>query len=97
MLDEQSKRHKIWLGAMVASSSSAMVTYPFDSLKTRQQTYNYKSLLHCIRATYKVEGARGFWRGELGNLAARPAPFKPWFITSWHLANVYTRCRRAPD
>jgi hypothetical protein len=58
------------LSATLASSTSVLAGYPFDSLKTRMQVFEYASTLDCIQKTYKSEGLGGFYRGVLPVLAS---------------------------
>jgi hypothetical protein len=58
------------LSATLASSTSVLAGYPFDSLKTRMQVFEYDSTLDCIQKTYKAEGLSGFYRGVLPVLAS---------------------------
>lgn len=51
------------ISAASASIIGTLAGYPFDSIKTRMQTYNYGSLRHCMKLTYQTEGLRGFYRG----------------------------------
>ncbi|KAI9594608.1 mitochondrial carrier domain-containing protein [Syncephalis fuscata] len=51
------------VAASCAAVTSVFCGFPFDSVKTRMQTHNYRSLSDCVRKTYRVEGVRGFFRG----------------------------------
>ncbi|TPX36602.1 hypothetical protein SmJEL517_g01175 [Synchytrium microbalum] len=51
------------IGASSAAFCSVLVGFPFDSLKTRMQAYDYLSMNDCIRKTYAKEGLIGFFRG----------------------------------
>ncbi|RPA72273.1 mitochondrial carrier [Ascobolus immersus RN42] len=64
------KKYDIQLSAFSSSLISTLAAYPLDSIKTRLQTYKYKNLLACVKQTYKLEGAQGFWRGCLAPLAS---------------------------
>ncbi|ORX55338.1 mitochondrial carrier [Piromyces finnis] len=55
--------HQTSISAAAASVIGTVVGYPFDSIKTRMQTYNYGKMRNCIKLTYKSEGLRGFYRG----------------------------------
>ncbi|OUM60731.1 hypothetical protein PIROE2DRAFT_13459 [Piromyces sp. E2] len=55
--------HQTSISAAVASIIGTVVGYPFDSIKTRMQTYNYGKMRNCIKLTYESEGLRGFYRG----------------------------------
>jgi len=55
--------HDTSISAAVASIVGTVVGYPFDSIKTRMQTYNYGKMRNCIKLTYQSEGLRGFYRG----------------------------------
>jgi len=55
--------HDASISAAVASIIGTVVGYPFDSIKTRMQTYNYGKMRNCIKLTYESEGLRGFYRG----------------------------------
>lgn len=50
--------------AYVSSLIALGTGYPLDSIKTRLQTYKYKSVWQCIVDTKKNEGVAGFYRGE---------------------------------
>ncbi|KAI9141259.1 mitochondrial carrier domain-containing protein [Paraphysoderma sedebokerense] len=54
---------------VIAASCAAVVGviagFPFDSVKTRMQAFNYPSLNDCIKSTYRAEGLQGFFRGML--------------------------------
>ncbi|KAI8320096.1 mitochondrial carrier, partial [Martensiomyces pterosporus] len=49
--------------AITAAVTGLLAGYPFDSLKTRMQTYHYPSLLTCARRSIAEEGIRGLYRG----------------------------------
>ncbi|KAL7750619.1 hypothetical protein RI367_003961 [Sorochytrium milnesiophthora] len=51
------------ISASTAAVVGAVAGYPFDSVKTRMQTFYYPSISHCFRHTYATEGVRGFYRG----------------------------------
>jgi len=51
------------ISAAAASIIGTVVGYPFDSIKTRMQTYNYGKMRNCMKLTYESEGLRGFYRG----------------------------------
>lgn len=55
--------NKTSISAASASIIGTLVGYPFDSIKTRMQTYNYGKMRNCIKLTYRSEGLRGFYRG----------------------------------
>lgn len=57
------KHYSTAIGAGTASFASTLVGFPFDSVKTRMQTYRFKSLWHCVSSTYATEGVPGFFRG----------------------------------
>ena len=44
--------------------------FPLDSVKTRMQTYKFKSFSSCVRHTYQTERLRGFFRGVTAPLAS---------------------------
>lgn len=56
-------KYRTSIGATIGSLVSTTATFPLDSVKTRQQTYNYRSTWHCFRDTYSHEGLKGFYRG----------------------------------
>lgn len=46
------------------SLMSTTIGFPFDTVKTRMQTYkNFTSSLDCAVKTFKAEGVKGFYRG----------------------------------
>ncbi|EEB05529.1 carboxylic acid transporter [Schizosaccharomyces japonicus yFS275] len=49
--------------AFISSAVSSVVGFPFDSIKVRQQTYKFPSILACARHTLRTEGWGGFYRG----------------------------------
>ncbi|RKP25583.1 mitochondrial carrier domain-containing protein, partial [Syncephalis pseudoplumigaleata] len=53
------------VAASCAAVTSVFCGFPFDSVKTRMQTHNYRSLTDCVRKTYRVEGVRGFFRAGI--------------------------------
>ncbi|KAJ2820974.1 hypothetical protein GGI24_004335 [Coemansia furcata] len=59
--------------AITAAVTGMLVGYPFDSLKTRMQTYHYPSLLECARKSIAEEGVRGLYRGLLPPLLTASA------------------------
>ncbi|KAJ2735908.1 hypothetical protein IW152_001206 [Coemansia sp. BCRC 34962] len=59
--------------AITAAVTGMLVGYPFDSLKTRMQTYHYPSLLACARKSVAEEGVRGLYRGLLPPLLTASA------------------------
>ncbi|KAJ2722317.1 hypothetical protein GGI07_003399 [Coemansia sp. Benny D115] len=71
-------RMELYENRTLASAITAAVTgmlagYPFDSLKTRMQTYHYPSLLVCARRSIAEEGIRGLYRGLLPPLITASA------------------------
>jgi hypothetical protein len=58
------KPYKHTTCAYIASLIAVGTGFPLDSIKTRQQTYKYKNVWHCIVDTKKNEGIRGFYRGR---------------------------------
>ncbi|KAJ2262471.1 hypothetical protein GGI01_001508 [Coemansia sp. RSA 376] len=77
-LDAHGWRMSLYENRTLASAITAAVTgmlvgYPFDSLKTRMQTYHYPSLLACARKSIAEEGVRGLYRGLLPPLLTASA------------------------
>jgi len=64
------KKHRTEVAASSSSVLSTLITYPLDSLKTRIQVHHFESFRDCVRATYRIEGIRGYWRGVLSPLAS---------------------------
>lgn len=60
---EALKPYRSTVLALVSSVSSTTVGFPFDTVKTRMQTYSFKSYWHCIAETRRIDGVRGFFRG----------------------------------
>ncbi|MBE3047453.1 MC/SLC25 family protein [Candidatus Bathyarchaeota archaeon] len=71
--------YKIALWGGIAGEALWLGSYPFDVVKSKMQTdgfgeaRKYKSAIDCFAQTFKVEGARGFWRGIAPTLM-RAAP-----------------------
>ncbi|KAI9224949.1 mitochondrial carrier domain-containing protein [Blastocladiella britannica] len=63
-------RHRVTLAASSAAIVGNVAGYPFDTVKTRFQTFSYPSLSACIRDTYHTEGLHGFFRGIMPQLLA---------------------------
>ncbi|KAL1920874.1 uncharacterized protein VTP21DRAFT_11509 [Calcarisporiella thermophila] len=64
----------LWENKVLIAASSAAICgvlggFPFDSIKTRMQTHNYRSAFDCVKKTYAEEGLHGFFRGMLPPLA----------------------------
>ncbi|KAK9472429.1 mitochondrial carrier domain-containing protein [Dipodascopsis tothii] len=57
------REYKTALSAGCSSMVSTLVGFPFDSVKTRMQTYKFNSMLHCVLETKRTEGLAGFFRG----------------------------------
>ena len=63
--------HKLGIGYLllaggIAGSSSWIVTYPIDVVKSRMQadiTGKYKGILDCFQKTFHSEGFQGYFRG----------------------------------
>ncbi|KAI9030344.1 mitochondrial carrier domain-containing protein [Hyaloraphidium curvatum] len=53
------------ISASTASVASLAVGYPADVLKLRMQVSQNGRLVNCFREVYRLEGARGFYRGIL--------------------------------
>jgi len=64
------KRYRTEIAASGSSVLSTFIAFPLDSIKTRMQTYKYKSFTDCVRRTYQTEGFRGFFRGVTAPLAS---------------------------
>lgn len=62
------KTHHTSVSAGISSIVSTAIAFPLDSVKTRMQTYKYAGLVDCVQRTYKTEGLRGFFRGELPHM-----------------------------
>ncbi|WKY10080.1 hypothetical protein Q1695_002434 [Nippostrongylus brasiliensis] len=67
-----------------AGMLSWLFNYPTDVVKTRFQSSNYKSYMHCIRSTYREGGLRTFYTG-LGStlLRAFPSNAATFFTVEW--------------
>ncbi|KAG5359933.1 putative mitochondrial carrier C29A3.11c [Yarrowia sp. C11] len=61
--NETVHKYRTSIGATIGSLISTTATFPLDSIKTRQQTYNYRGTWHVIYDTYRHEGVKGFYRG----------------------------------
>lgn len=60
------KPYKSTILAYGTSFISTTIGFPFDTVKTRMQTYkSFTSYFDCIAKTYRAEGVRGFYRGIL--------------------------------
>ncbi|ODQ63911.1 ornithine transporter of the mitochondrial inner membrane, partial [Nadsonia fulvescens var. elongata DSM 6958] len=55
--------YKSSFAAWVAGLAGTTVGFPFDSVKSRLQTYKFSSSWDCIIETKNKEGLRGFFRG----------------------------------
>ncbi|KIN05555.1 hypothetical protein OIDMADRAFT_153815 [Oidiodendron maius Zn] len=64
------KRYRTEVAASASSVLSTFATFPLDSVKTRMQTYKFKSFSSCVRHTYQTERLRGFFRGVTAPLAS---------------------------
>lgn len=64
------KRYRTEVAASASSVLSTFTTFPLDSVKTRMQTYKFKSFSSCVRHTYQTERLRGFFRGVTAPLAS---------------------------
>ena len=62
-LKKITRENSITIAAVTSSFCSVLFGFPFDSLKTRLQTYKYPSTMVCVKSTYYYEGLRGFYRG----------------------------------
>lgn len=51
------------IAASIAGCTTVIAGFPFDSIKTRMQTYSYDSFLDCARQTVRREGVAGLFRG----------------------------------
>ncbi|PVU89091.1 hypothetical protein BB561_005556 [Smittium simulii] len=51
------------MSAATAAICGVVTGYPFDSIKTRMQTYNYSSVWLCTKVTCTEEGLKGLYRG----------------------------------
>ncbi|CAA18388.1 Carboxylic acid transporter [Schizosaccharomyces pombe] len=49
--------------ALVSSAISNVIGYPLDSIKVRQQTYNFPTIRSCFQNAVKNEGLKGLYRG----------------------------------
>mmetsp|Transcript_3808 Transcript_3808/g.4611 ORF Transcript_3808/g.4611 Transcript_3808/m.4611 type:complete len:418 (-) Transcript_3808:242-1495(-) len=70
---------KVLLGS-VAAISSQSIAYPIDTIRRHMQVAgglgqkdSYKSTFDCVRAIYRANGWRGFYKGLVAN-ASRAAP-----------------------
>lgn len=69
-LPENLVPYKPTVFAYIASTCGLLVGYPFDSIKTRQQTYRFKNATQCAIETFRTEGIRGFYRGVLAPIVS---------------------------
>jgi solute carrier family 25 carnitine/acylcarnitine transporter 20/29 len=53
------------LAGLTSASLTTIVGYPFDLVKTRMQTGNYKTNIDCIKHIYNKSGFYGYYRGNL--------------------------------
>ncbi|PVV00956.1 hypothetical protein BB560_004643, partial [Smittium megazygosporum] len=60
--------NRIWIAASSAAICGVVAGYPFDSIKTRMQTYQYSSLWSCLKDTIKEEGFAGLYRVNQNSL-----------------------------
>ncbi|KAI1096744.1 mitochondrial carrier [Rostrohypoxylon terebratum] len=52
----------------LAGTLTTLATQPFDTVKTKAQQARAVGTLECIRAVYREDGVRGFWRGTVMRL-----------------------------
>lgn len=63
----------------LAGEALWLTSYPLDVVKSKMQSdrfgsnMRYKSMRNCFAQTYRVEGARGFWKG-IGPTLLRAMP-----------------------
>ncbi|PVU88934.1 hypothetical protein BB559_003492 [Furculomyces boomerangus] len=85
--------NRIWMSAATAAICGVVTGYPFDSLKTRMQAYQYTSIWRCAKATITEEGFRGFYRGILPPLftisVSKSASFTIYEATKVKVAEMY--------
>lgn len=63
--------YKSTILAYSTSFISTTIGFPFDTVKTRMQTYKrFSSYSDCVRSTLKYEGVRGFFRGIMAPLVS---------------------------
>ncbi|KAI0897829.1 mitochondrial carrier [Annulohypoxylon nitens] len=51
-----------------AGTLTTLATQPFDTVKTKAQQARVVSTRECVRAVYREDGVRGFWRGTVMRL-----------------------------
>ena len=67
-----------WYGGL-AGEALWLSSYPFDVVKSKMQSdgfgpdMRYKSMSDCFAKTWRLEGARGFWKG-IGPTLLRAMP-----------------------
>ncbi|KAI1462312.1 mitochondrial carrier [Annulohypoxylon moriforme] len=52
----------------VAGTLTTLATQPFDTVKTKAQQARVVSTVECVRAVYREDGVKGFWRGTVMRL-----------------------------
>lgn len=52
----------------LAGTLTTLATQPFDTVKTKAQQARVVSTGECVRAVYREDGVRGFWRGTVMRL-----------------------------
>ncbi|KAJ3352858.1 hypothetical protein GGF32_003553 [Allomyces javanicus] len=83
-------RNRTVISASSASIVGTVAGFPFDSVKTRMQTFSYPSMAACVSQTYRAEGVPGFFRGMVPQLMSvafvKSASFSVYVKTRAHLS-----------
>ena len=66
--NQQVPYYIVALFGAIAGGSSVLGNTPVDVIKTNMQNGSYKSSLECIKAIFRQEGLRGFYKGCLPRL-----------------------------
>lgn len=63
MGDNLDKNLKSLIPGALSTSTSVLLGYPIDTIKTRMQTGMHSNFFSCLSSTAKNEGIKGFYRG----------------------------------
>ena len=59
------KKYRTQVASAPAVCLSVLAGSPFENMKTRMQSHDFRNAKECFRYTYRVEGWRGFWAGSI--------------------------------
>lgn len=90
MTEDQLRVLRRFIGGTVGGVLQAACSHPFDTIKSRIQRGQYPNITACVKATWRNEGIRGFYRGVTPPLVLGGLYNSILFSLNQQMANLIT-------